>query len=165
MIDVVYNPNGPWINIQEVLILLTMLFALFLGVTLLVRYPKMQQLQLPLIGIILVGLVCSPLLAVKLTLGHLKPVDTMDYETYITSDNGTPVLRITSKNKEIPTDQLMFRVDADHSVTLTNQLLVRENNQTTIDVKVEKTLPKISSKHTKWLEYTVDKSKINYQTK
>ena len=59
----------------------------------------------------------------------------------------------------------MFRVNADHSVTLTNQLQVRENNQTTIDVKVEKTLPKISSTHTKWLEYTVDKSKINYQNK
>lgn len=165
MIDVVYNPNGPWINIQEILILLTMLLALFLGVTLLVKHPKMQRLQLPLIGILLVSLVCSPLLAIKLTLGHLKPVDAIDYETYITSDDGTPVLRITSKNKDIQTDQLMFRVTDDHSATLANQLQVKENNQDTVDVKIEKTLPKLSSKHTKWLEYTVDKSKINYQTK
>lgn len=95
----------------------------------------------------------------------LKTVDATKYETYITSDGDTPVLRITSKNKEIPTDKLMFRIHTEHVVTLTNQLQVRQNNPDTIDVQVQKTLPQMSSTRTKWFGYTVDKSQINYQNK
>lgn len=138
MIDVVYNPNGVWTEIQEALILLTMLVALFLGITLLAKHPKIEKLQLLLVVVLFVGLITTPFLSTRMTLGHLKTVDATKYETYITSDGDTPVLRITSKNKEIPTDNLMFRIHTEHVVTLTNQLQVRQNNPDTIDVQVQK---------------------------
>ena len=165
MIDVVYNPNGVWTETQEALILLTMLVALFLGITLLAKHPKIEKLQLLLVVVLFVGLITTPFLSTRMTLGHLKTVDATKYETYITSDGDTPVLRITSKNKEIPTDNLMFRIHTEHVVTLTNQLQVRQNNPDTIDVQVQKTLPQMSGTRTKWFGYTVDKSQINYQNK